>query len=395
MEDILLISKEILRKDYLSCYGGKNFPTPNIDRLAKQGTLFTNYYTAAPSTGMALTCMFSGLNAYEMDRKDYTEVKSFTQSPTLFSILQDKGYETHVIWAKYFENMAQRYSKIFASETKVHNLPGVATHILAVDKGRSVTEEPQNPSTIMKYYQETVKIMKNRKKPLFIWMHCPHVFNPRSCVGSDIDLFDNLVGQLMGVFDGNIYLTADHGGMIGEKNIYGYGFHVYEGVANIPLITPNHTGRKVINEPISSVQLKNIILDKKVYPQEFVYGDTQYYLQPNRKLMIRKGNYKYIYNKKSRSEELYDLQFDPNENVNLLRNLVREPDRKVNYHLNEVYYYPRWDAAEIAYQELKKEKDRIWRTGNKFIYTLLLMGERLAPSFIKKRFGWLVKLLYS
>lgn len=395
MEDILLISKEILRKDYLSCYGGENFPTPNIDRLAKQGTLFTNYYTAAPSTGMALTCMFSGLNAYEMDRKDYTEVKSFTQSPTLFSILQDKGYETHVIWAKYFENMAQRYSKIFASETKVHNLPGVATHILAVDKGRSVTEEPQNPSTIMKYYQETVKIMKNRKKPLFIWMHCPHVFNPRSCVGSDIDLFDNLVGQLMGVFDGNIYLTADHGGMSGEKNIYGYGFHVYEGVANIPLITPNHTGRKVINEPISSVQLKNIILDKKIYPQEFVYGDTQYYLQPNRKLMIRKGNYKYIYNKKSRSEELYDLQFDPNENVNLLRNLVREPDRKVNYHLNEVYYYPRWDAAEIAYQELKKEKDRIWRTGNKFIYTLLLMGERLAPSFIKKRFGWLVKLLYS
>lgn len=395
MEDILLISKEILRKDYLACYGGKNFPTPNIDRLAKQGTLFTNYYTAAPSTGMALTCMFSGLNAYELDRKDYTEVKSFTQSPTLFSILQDKGYETHVIWAKYFENMAQRYSKIFASETKMHNLPGVATHILAVDKGRSVTEEPQNPLTIMKYYQETVKIMKNRKRPLFIWLHCPHVFNPRSCVGSDIDLFDNLVGQLMGVFDGNIYLTADHGGMIGEKNIYGYGFHVYEGVANIPLITPNHTGRKVISEPISSVQLKNIILDKKVYPQEFVYGDTQYYLQPNRKLMIRKSNYKYIYNKKSRSEELYDLQFDPNENVNLLRNLVREPDRKVNYHLNEVYYYPRWDAAEIAYQELKKEKDRIWRTGNKFIYTLLLMGELLAPSFVKKRFGWLVKLLYS
>lgn len=395
MEDILLISKEILRKDYLSCYGGKNFPTPNIDRLAKQGTLFTNYYTAAPSTGMALTCMFSGLNAYELDRKDYTEVKPLTQSPTLFSILQDRGYETHVVWAKYFEHMAQRYSKIFASETKVHNLPGVATHILAVDKGRSVTEEPQNPLTIMKYYQETVKIMKNRKRPLFIWLHCPHVFNPRSCVGSDIDLFDNLIGQLMGVFDGNIYLTADHGGMIGEKNIYGYGFHVYEGVANIPLITPNHTGRKVISEPISSVQLKNIILDKKVYPQEFVYGDTQYYLQPNRKLMIRKGNYKYIYNKKSRSEELYDLQFDPNENVNLLRNLVREPDRKVNYHLNEVYYYPMWDAAEIAYHELKKEKDRIWRTGNKFIYMLLLMGDRLAPSFIKKRFGWLVKVLYS
>ncbi len=395
MEDILLISKEILRKDYLGCYGGKNFPTPNIDRLAKQGTLFTNYYTAAPSTSMALTCMFSGLNAYELDRGYYAEVKPFTQSPTLFSILQDKGYETHVIWAKYFEHMAQKYSKIFASGTRVHNLPSVATHILAVDKGKSVIEAPENHLTIMKFYQETIEITKNRKKPLFIWMHCPHVFNPRRCVGSDIDLFDNLVGQLIGVFDGNIYLTADHGGMIGEKNIYGYGFSIYEGVANIPLITPNHTGRKVISEPISSIQLKNIILDKKVYHQEFVYSETQYFLQPNRKLMIRKGNYKYIYNKKTDSEELYDLEFDPNENVNLLQNLVREPNRNLNYHLREVYYYPRWDVAEVAYQELKKEKDRIWRTGNKFTYMLLLMGKHLAPSFIKKRFGWLVKVLYS
>lgn len=383
MEDILLISKEILRKDYLGCYGGKNSPTPNIDRLAEKGTLFTNYYTPAPSTSMAVTCVFSGLNAYELDRKYYTEVEPFTQAPTLFTVLQDRGYETHVIWAKYFEHMTQRYSKIFASETRVHNLPSVATHILAVDKGKSVVEEPENPVTIMKYYQETIEVIENRRKPLFIWMHCPHVFNPRTCVGSDIDLFDNLVGQLMDVFDGDIYLTTDHGGMIGEKNIYGYGFHVYEGVVNIPLITPNHTGRKVINEPISAVQLKNIILDKKVYPQEFVYSDTQYYLQPNRKLMIRKGDYKYIYNKKSKSEELYDLGFDPNENVNLLRSLVREPDRKVFYHLNEVYYYPGWDAAEIAYQELKKEKDRIWRSGSKFIYMFLLMRKRLAL-FLKR-----------
>src|SRR5438067_11776760 len=31
----------------LSCYGRKDQPTPNLDRLAKQGIRFTNAYTAA------------------------------------------------------------------------------------------------------------------------------------------------------------------------------------------------------------------------------------------------------------------------------------------------------------------------------------------------------------
>src|SRR5215213_6782235 len=32
----------------LGCYGGTVAPTPNIDRLAKEGTRFTQYYAASP-----------------------------------------------------------------------------------------------------------------------------------------------------------------------------------------------------------------------------------------------------------------------------------------------------------------------------------------------------------
>ena len=32
----------------LSCYGGTITPTPQIDRLAKEGTRFTQYYSASP-----------------------------------------------------------------------------------------------------------------------------------------------------------------------------------------------------------------------------------------------------------------------------------------------------------------------------------------------------------
>jgi len=32
----------------LGCYGGKEFDTPRIDRMAEEGILFTDYYAAAP-----------------------------------------------------------------------------------------------------------------------------------------------------------------------------------------------------------------------------------------------------------------------------------------------------------------------------------------------------------
>ena len=32
----------------LGCYGGKEFQTPRIDRMAQEGVRFTDYYAAAP-----------------------------------------------------------------------------------------------------------------------------------------------------------------------------------------------------------------------------------------------------------------------------------------------------------------------------------------------------------
>jgi len=367
MENILLISKEILRTDYLSCYGGKICRTTNIDKLAEKGTIFTDCYTPAPSTAMALTCMFSGLNAYELDRKDYTEVKPFTKAPTLFSILVEKGYETHVVWPSKLARIAWKYSKVFSPNTRIHNLHDVG---MIIPHFSDLQNEMQTGSNISdstgtaRFREEIRTIVENSRTPIFIWAHLPHAIKPRNCYGSDIDLFDKLVGELMDFFDGNIYLTADHGHMNCEKNVTAYGFHVYEGAIRVPLITPKIMGKQIIEEPISLIQLKNIILEKKVFPQEYVYSDSQYFLQPNRKLAIRKGDFKYIYNKKGKGEELYDLSIDHKENVNLLIESWYDPDRKKIYPLDQIYNYQRWGEAEKAYEELKAETKRTWNNAD-------------------------------
>ena len=44
---LVLITVDTLRRDRLGCYGGPNQPSPTIDRLAAEGTLFLDAYTAA------------------------------------------------------------------------------------------------------------------------------------------------------------------------------------------------------------------------------------------------------------------------------------------------------------------------------------------------------------
>ena len=43
--NILLITCDQLRSDYIGAYGCDFIDTPNIDRLAEEGTLFENAYS--------------------------------------------------------------------------------------------------------------------------------------------------------------------------------------------------------------------------------------------------------------------------------------------------------------------------------------------------------------
>ena len=45
---IVFILTDDLSTGDVGCYGGTIAPTPNLDRLAREGTRFTRYYSAAP-----------------------------------------------------------------------------------------------------------------------------------------------------------------------------------------------------------------------------------------------------------------------------------------------------------------------------------------------------------
>lgn len=89
----------------LGCYGHPQIKTPNLDRLASQGTLFTNFHVCSgvcsPSRAGAMTGRFpaqlaihghfdSHKNNLRRDMPDWMP----TDIPTYMSLLQDAGYRT-------------------------------------------------------------------------------------------------------------------------------------------------------------------------------------------------------------------------------------------------------------------------------------------------------------
>jgi len=103
--NIIFILADDLGYGDLSIYGQEKFRTPNIDRLAKEGLLFTQHYSGstvcAPSRSALMTGMHTGHTPIRGNRAaGWTNPNEEGQFPlkdealTLAEILQEKGYET-------------------------------------------------------------------------------------------------------------------------------------------------------------------------------------------------------------------------------------------------------------------------------------------------------------
>lgn len=369
VKNTIFITKDAMHKNYLPTYGNTLWETPNICDLAKKGTVFTRYYTGAPSTIMSNICMFTGKNAYECGLEEYTFSHLRYEGESFWSQAEKRGFETHIIWDSAWRDVfrAEERYYCYGDGTTIHYLDnirqGVGAHY--IHKGFLQRDDGKTNTAIDKLETQIKQIFADASKPIFLWLHIPHVINGCTGYGSDIDAFDRIVGMARTYFDDDaIFISADHGNMNGAKGKLCYGHHVYEPSICIPLITPKINDFDICSQVTSNIDIQSIIFDHVIPGREYVYSDSAFCGQPNRKLAIISGNYKYIYNKKDKSEELYDVVFDPNENCNLIKDYVFDHDRNVITPLRELYFYPYWDKVEEMRQTLRKEKDRIWRRGS-------------------------------
>ena len=107
LPNIVFILADDLGYGDLSCYGQQKFSTPNIDRLARDGMLFTQHYTgctvSAPSRSSLMTGQHTGHTPVRGNRgwKPEGQWPLPADSYTVAEMLKTKGYATGVFgkWA--------------------------------------------------------------------------------------------------------------------------------------------------------------------------------------------------------------------------------------------------------------------------------------------------------
>ena len=90
--NVIFILADDLGRETLECYGGESYPTPNLNRLAEEGTRFEACYATpmcSPTRCMLMTGRYNFRNYTQWARMDFDQ-------PTLGRQMKKAGYDTAV-----------------------------------------------------------------------------------------------------------------------------------------------------------------------------------------------------------------------------------------------------------------------------------------------------------
>src|SRR5262245_21870909 len=93
--NIIFILVDDLRWDALGCMGHPFVKTPNIDRIAKEGALFKNFFVSIPLCSPSRGSFLTGQYAHKHGVVDNSDHSALSHKLITFPmLLRDAGYET-------------------------------------------------------------------------------------------------------------------------------------------------------------------------------------------------------------------------------------------------------------------------------------------------------------
>ncbi|GAH77188.1 unnamed protein product, partial [marine sediment metagenome] len=94
IRNVILISMDTTRADFLSCYMSPSKTSPNIDTLAEEGILFENATSPIPFTLPAHCSMLTGTTPQYHGVLDNSFYRLSENNVTLAERLKEKGFKT-------------------------------------------------------------------------------------------------------------------------------------------------------------------------------------------------------------------------------------------------------------------------------------------------------------
>jgi len=363
--NLLLITVDTLRADYLGCYGNQKIETPSVDSLAEAGILFKHAYAHNVVTLPSHANIMTGTYPIFHGIRDDIGFRLGEKFVTLAEILKKNGYKSAAFVGAFVLDSRFGLDQGFDLYDDFYGSPDSLAEFSMVERRSEKVVEPA-----------LEWLLANGKSRWFCWIHLfdPHIpyrppqpFKDRykgNLYAGEVAYTDFCLGRLVDYLKSNrldretlIIFTSDHGESLGEHKERTHGIFAYNSTLHIPLIfcQPRIFSKpKVIQQRVRHIDILPTILDilEMDAPQD-VQGRSLFALIKNPKKWkvddsyfeamtaqlnsnwaplqgILSGKFKYI---DLPIKELYDLESDPREEKNLVedkKSVVKELDNGLN-----------------------------------------------------------------
>ncbi len=247
--NVVLLSVDTLRADYLGCYGYSHPSSPVLDAFAKEGLLFEDCVCEVPLTLPSFGAMFSSLYPRTTGTTK-NGLRMNAKTPLITEIFKKAGYQTFCVQSNW-------------------PLKG---HLSGLNRGFDVYDDQfdqkrwgfmlgeRNAEHVT---DASVKMLEQRDpaKPFFLWIHYsdPHapyqlhkefnVVGPldgldshervRAKYASEVAFTDYHIGRFLAALPKEntfVLFVADHGESLYEHDYLGHGRRIYQTNLHVPLI---------------------------------------------------------------------------------------------------------------------------------------------------------------
>lgn len=379
--NFIIIYMDDLGYGDLGFNGHPTIQTPNLDRLATKGRVFTQYYSASPACTASRYALLTGRYPprsgfrWVLDPKDPKGIHP--NEHTLAEYLKEKGYRNAIFGKWHLGSTSVNYLPLHNGFDEFLGFPYSNDMIppkyqdIALLHGNDTVSINPNQSDLTRLYTHAAIdfVRKNRKSPFFIYLPyaMPHTplsassnfigISKRGLYGDAVNELDHYIGELVKELDRlkliqktYILITSDNGPWLTQKSDGGSAGlfrdgkgSTWEGGVRVPFILYGHRaipkGTKV-SEVLTAIDILPSILGltgnsnlknsidgenlSQLFHGEGSGKDIFYYFGLNHKLFaVRKGKWKLHVDTYSQINEEYF-----NKKLPLLFNLEKDPSEK-------------------------------------------------------------------
>lgn len=168
--NIIILTIDALRRDYLSCYEGKA-KTPNIDKIAQEGVLFEQARSTSSWTFPAFSSIVSSLypSAIGQLNSKGTLIVPFSLK-TFPEILKEQGYDTYMFTSPVIDKRSSGISQGISNVIEIPHFEWYQDefHSLILIRGFLPKTYHWGGDYINFYFK---KYFPKFKEPFFVWLH--------------------------------------------------------------------------------------------------------------------------------------------------------------------------------------------------------------------------------